>query len=45
MDMVVVTDPKDVDPFPLQPYYDEAGWLKAKASGDKDIRSSRGCAA
>jgi dipeptidase D len=42
MDMVVVTDPKGVNPFPLQPYYDEDGWLKAKGSGGADILSTLG---
>jgi dipeptidase D len=42
MDMVVVTEPKAVDPFPLQPYYDEFGWLKAKGYGSTDIRSTLG---
>lgn len=42
MDMVVVTDPKDVDPFPLQPYSDEFGWLKAKGSGSPEVRSTLG---
>lgn len=42
MDMVVVTEPKDVDPFPIQPIYDEAGWLMAKGSGSTDVRSTLG---
>lgn len=42
MDMVVVTDPKGVDPFPLQPYYDEDGWLKARGSGGPGILSTLG---
>lgn len=42
MDMVVVTEPKDVDPFPLQPFQDESGWLMAKGSGSTDVRSTLG---
>lgn len=42
MDMVVVTDPKNVDPFPLQPFYDQEGWLQARGSGGPDVRSSLG---
>ena len=42
MDMVVVTEPKNVDPFPLQPFYDQDGWLQARGSGGPDIKSSLG---
>lgn len=42
MDMVVVTEPKGHDPFPLQPYQDEPGWWKANGAEGKDVRSTLG---
>jgi dipeptidase D len=42
LDMVVVTDPQGVAPFPLQPAYDVEGWLQARANGSPDTKSSLG---
>lgn len=42
LDMVVVTDPQGVDPFPLQPFHDAEGWLQARANGSPDTKSSLG---
>jgi len=42
LDMVVVTDPQGVDPFPLQPFYEDEGWLEARANGRPDTKSSLG---
>lgn len=42
LDMVVVTDPAGVDPFPLQPVYDAEGWLQARANGSPDTKSTLG---
>jgi len=42
LDMVVVTDPPGIDPFPLQAVYDAEGWLQARANGSPETKSSLG---
>lgn len=42
LDMVVVTDPQGIDPFPLQPFYEDEGWLEARANGSPETKSSLG---
>ena len=42
LDMVVVTDPPGIDPFPLQAVYDAEGWLQAHANGSPETKSSLG---